>query len=189
MNAPTQQERIAFWMHSYARSSFIQARSYAQIIMDDNPTMRSSIRRALSDAILGAYCRPFKQRSQVRLPEVLVPASHRDFHDAMIKLRDKVVAHRDLDGPITDWGFISQLQLNYHAGQLEVQTISPTITNENSMKIIELTSLYIAAMDTKIDDFVGAYIRVPFRDESYVVSLDKSPEHWLVLNPNGDQTA
>lgn len=188
MSAPSQTDRIAFWMHSYARASFIQARDYAQVIIDHDPPLRSTMRKALTDAIFGAYCRPFKQRPPVKLPQEIIPASHREFHDAIIKIRDKVVAHRDLNGPISERGFVNQLQLNFCAGRWEINTYSPTITNENSRKVVSLANTLIIAMDQKIEDFTRIYLRGFPSGSCCVVSLDESPEHWLIPNSNGDST-
>jgi hypothetical protein len=181
MERPSQAERIAFWEHSYARASFVQARLYLELLLSADPPLDSLFRRALTISILAVYCRPFKQRSKVRLSEDTVPSEHRKTHDIMIELRDKVVAHRDLDGPVTEWGFVSQLQVNLRSQSLTVDTISPTMPNEKARETLPLIDHLIAEMDRKVDAFFAKYLtQLPPDDASYVVSLDESPTDWLV---------
>jgi hypothetical protein len=56
----------------------------------------------LSVAIVTLSARPFKQRKAVRLTEDIVPAESRGTHDDVIEIRDKSIAHRDLDAPVAD---------------------------------------------------------------------------------------
>jgi hypothetical protein len=127
------------------------------------------------------YSRPFKQRSAVRLPESIVPSKFRDAHDSMIEIRDKVSAHRDLDGLITDWGFISQLQVNVSSGEFTIDTLSSIMSDEKAQEVLPLASTLIGLMDAEIDAFVHRYM-LPFdpTQASYVISLDSQPEFWLI---------
>lgn len=181
MNAPTKAERIAFWQQSYARASFVHARLYIELLLNSNPPTDSTLRRALTAAILVAYSGPFKQRKQVRLPDDIVPPEHRDTHNAMIELRDKVVAHRDLDGPVAEWGFVSQLQLKVRAKELTVDTRTPCITNEKATECLPLIKFLIAEMLQGVAGFVILHLKnIPVQDASYVVSLDDTPPQWLI---------
>lgn len=180
MDIPTQLERIDFWEHSYARSSFVQARLFVELLLSTDPPLHSTSRKAFTVAILGVYCRPFKQRKQVRLSEDIVPAQHRETHGAMIELRDKVIAHRDLDGPITDLGFINQLELHFRSNELTVNTISPSMPNEIAKKTLPLIDFLVEEMDLRVSAFVTRYLRMPQGDAVYAVSLDKAPNNWLI---------
>jgi hypothetical protein len=44
------------------------------------------------------YGRPFKQRTEVKLTEEIVPKEHKDNHNALISMRDQIYAHMDVDG-------------------------------------------------------------------------------------------
>jgi hypothetical protein len=85
-----------------------------------------------------------------------------------------------LDGPITDWGFISQLQLTFRSNQLTVETVSPSMPNETATKTLPLLDFLVMEMDRRVGAFVRQYIFVPETDATYVVSLDESPDQWLI---------
>jgi len=181
MNLPSRAERVSFWQHSYARSSFVQTRLFVDLLLQVDPPTQSTLRDALTVAILGLYCRPFKQRKLVRLSDAIVPVQFRQTHDSMIEIRDQVIAHRDLDGPIADWGFVSQLEINIRSKQVTIDTISSIITNEKARELIPLLGFLIAAMDKSIDAFVHRYLSdVSPMDASYTVSLDDNPNEWLI---------
>ncbi|MDD4869750.1 MAG: hypothetical protein PHR77_04255, partial [Kiritimatiellae bacterium] len=112
MNTPTQTDRFEFWKFAYARAAFVDAKIFAEELLASGSALHSATRKAFSIAIATAYARPFKQRSVVRLSEDIVPAEHRETHDGVIEIRDKVVAHRDVDGPIAeDFGLLNQLRI------------------------------------------------------------------------------
>jgi hypothetical protein len=125
MTSPSRIERITFWKHAYARSSFIQAGLFAQLLVQNDPPDGSVPRQALTYAIVTAYCRPFKQRNEVRLSRDVVPFDFLKLHDETVEMRDKIIAHRDLDGPIADWGFVSQLEVAADATGITINTLSP----------------------------------------------------------------
>lgn len=99
MTIPSRQERLEFWKHAYAWQSFMDAKDFSERLLSLNLPLDDLIRKSLSISILTTYCRPFKQRAQVRLSDDLVPGAHRVTHNSAIEMRDKVVAHRDTDGP------------------------------------------------------------------------------------------
>ena len=78
-------------------------------LLEENHTYSRSIMRwALTAAIVTAYARPFKQRPEVKLIDDVIPTEFRPLHDEAIVQRDKVIAHRDLDGPVATWGFVTR---------------------------------------------------------------------------------
>lgn len=181
MNTPSKAERISFWQHAYARASFVEARLECELLINANPTVNSTFRRALSVAIATLYCRPFKQRKAVRLREDIVPAEFRATHNDMIEIRDKSIAHRDLDAAVADWGFISQLRVNIESGELTINTLSPIVANEKVHELLPLLDALIAKMDAASLEFINKYlVQMHAADGSYVVSLDDSPSTWLL---------
>lgn len=181
MKNPTREERISFWSHNYARSSFIQAQASIELLLYSNPPLNDPLRRALTVAIVCMYCRPFKQRNAVRLSGDTVLSEHRETHDTLIVERDKVIVHRDLDGPSFDWGFISQLQINFKDTSCTVNTISPCISNEKAIDIHSLLSFLIEEMDGRVNSFMARHVlHLPPMNASYVVSLEENPHEWLI---------
>lgn len=181
MNAPSKAERISFWQHAYARSSFVEARLECDFLLSANPPPNSPLRRALSIAIATLYSRPFKQRKSVRLGDDVVPTEFRRTHDELIEIRDKSIAHRDLDAPVAEWGFISQVRAMIESGRLTVHTLSPILENAKAHELIPLLDALIKKMDAVSLDFINKYlIPMHMSDGSYVVSLEDSPATWLL---------
>jgi hypothetical protein len=178
MNIPSRSERIAFWKHSYARSSFIQAHLFAKLLLSNNAPFRSVLRDALTYSIVTAYGRPFKQRREVRLSREEVPEEHLQLHDEAIEMRDKVIAHRDLDGPIADWGFVSQVQVVADATGIVINTLSPTLENERALAMLPLFAALITLMDEQMEPFLKYLIPLP-QPGQYAVSLSEHPAEWL----------
>ena len=138
----------------------------------------------MSVAIVTLYARPFKQRKVVRLSEDIVPAEFRSTHDDIVEIRDKSIAHRDLDAPVADWGFISQVRVNVQAGELTINTISPILTNEKAHELLRLLDALIAQVAAVPLEFINKYlVRMHASDGSYIVSLDDSPSSWLEPAP------
>jgi hypothetical protein len=90
MNTPSQSERLSFWSDTFARSSFIQARAFAELLLDSNVPLYSLPRDVFTTAILAIYCRPFKQRPSVKLKEDIIPTEYQFLHESLIIIRDKV---------------------------------------------------------------------------------------------------
>lgn len=181
MDAPSQLDRISFWQHAYARSSFVEARLECELLLSTNPPPNSTLRRALSIAIVTLYSRPFKQRKSVRLSDDIVPPEFRATHDDIIEIRDKSIAHRDLDAPVADWGFISQVRVLIASGGLTVHTISPILANEKAHDLLPLLDALTEKLSVVTLEFIKKYlVHMHASDGSYVVSLDESPASWLL---------
>lgn len=181
MIRPTIEERTAFWKFSYARSSFVDANLFAEMILKGGFEPGSRIRKALSIATAVAYGRPFKQRNRVRLSDDIIPAAYQSTHEDLIVWRDKVIAHRDLDGPVAPWGFVSQLLVSIDSQGFSPLTLSPVISDGKARETMALTQELIQAMDRELDSFVSAHGQA-FRREPglYTVNLEDNHLDWLV---------
>lgn len=179
MNKPSLEERIAFWKHAYARASFVDARIFLEQILESRMSLTHPVRKAMSIAALVTYCRPFKQRSTVRLPDEIIPVQYNDLHDSLIEMRDKVVAHRDLDGPIADWGFLSQLEIEVSGGNLVINTNSPVLPDQKAKYMLPLCDHLIAAMDEVVNDFAGRFLgQLASQQGVHVLCLDDATPDW-----------
>jgi hypothetical protein len=179
MKDPSRAERVAFWKDAYARSSFIQADQFALLLLQMDPPLRSVMRWALTSAIVTAYSRPFKQRKEVRLPENdVVPAEFRKLHDEAIEQRDKVIAHRDLDGPVAAWGFVSQVVVRADAGGINIETLSPIMENDRALAMRLLCTHLVKLMDEHLKPFLR-HLTPPPSPGNYVVGLEEDPTEWL----------
>lgn len=179
MCTPTQDERIEFWKHAYARASFVDARIFAEQLLASHLPLDNPLRKALSIAVLTTYCRPFKQRTRVRLSETIVPQQYHDLHGSLIEMRDKVVAHRDLDGPIADWGFLSQLEIAVAGGELVINTNSPVLLDQKANDMLPLCDHLTAAMDQVVNDFAGKFLgQLASQQGVHVLCLDDATADW-----------
>ena len=182
MNTPTQDDRLEFWKFSYARSAFVDAQIFAEELLASGAPLHSTMRKAFSIAIATAYSRPFKQRSAVRLPKDIVPAEHRETHDSVIDIRDKVIAHRDVDGPIADdFGLLNQLRITIRNGELIVNTISPTMPDDKAEQVLRLTQCMVKKMDYHINTFVQKLLPSAITSQgTFTLSLEENPSEWLI---------
>jgi hypothetical protein len=179
MPIPTHEERIEFWKHSYARASFVDARIFIEHILETRLPLNHPARKALSIAVLTTYCRPFKQRAIVRLSEDIVPTEHREAHNSAIEMRDKVVAHRDIDGPVADWGFVSQLEIAIGGYELVISTSSPVMPDDKAREMLPLVDWLIDAMDTTVNAFAQAHLRsLATQTGLHVLRMDNHPTEW-----------
>ena len=179
MNPPPLEERIAFWKHAYARASFVDARIFLEQILEGQMALTYPVRKALSIAALVTYCRPFKQREAVRLPGDVIPAKYHDLHDSLIEMRDKVVAHRDLDGPIADWGFISQLEIAVAKDELVINTNSPVLPDQKAKDMLPLCDHLIATMDEVVNAFAETFLgQLASQQGIHVLCLDDANQEW-----------
>lgn len=178
MVMPTREERIEFWKHAYARASFIDARIFCEQILETRLPLNNPIRKALSIAALTTYGRPFKQRNAVRLPENIIPAEHQAAHLGLIEMRDKVIAHRDLDGPEADWGFVNQLEILV-GGELVIRTQSPVMLDGKAQEMFPLLDWLITAMNENVNAFVRTYLgSVATQEGVHVLRMDDHPTEW-----------
>lgn len=178
MSGPSKEERIDFWKHAYARASFIDARSFIGKILELGLTLQDPTRKALTIAALIAYCRPFKQRSVVRLTTEFVSDEYQELHDSAIEMRDKVVAHRDIDGPVADWGFISQLVITVDRGEVCIGTRSPIMTDDKARDMLPLLDLLITAMEAKAELFFEHHLN-DLTPGNCTLNLDDESPHWI----------
>ncbi len=181
MSTPSIEERTEFWKHAYARSSFVDAKLFAEMILSGGFNLNDRIRKSLSVSVLVTYGRPFKQRNRVRISEKIVPASCMATHKDLIVWRDKVIAHRDLDGPVAEWGFVSQLLVSIDSSGFSPLTLSPILSDEKAKETVSLTEHLIREMDTELDAFVRKHGQ-EFRRESglYTLNLDADGPDWLL---------
>lgn len=176
---PSAVERLEFWKYAYARSSFVQTRTFIELLIREDPGFNTTLRRALTVAILVTYCRPFKQRKPVKLNRDVVPARYLWVHNEAVELRDKVLAHRDVDGPVADWGFISQLRVTIEAPGVVVDTLSPNLNNGTASELASLIHELVDVMEKRTAPLLRRLHDPIPANGTYTVSLEENPSRWL----------
>ena len=177
MPIPSQSERITFWKFAYARASFVLVQLFCKQLLG---RPQDVIRHALSIASMVTYARPFKQRPAVKLSADIVPAEFKEAHNDVIEYRDKVIAHRDLDGPVVPWGIVSELIVDSDGRGFNLHTVSPMLTDDKARVLIDLTQALIEKAEHEVDRFVRQYFRGVPPIGAYTVSLEENPSSWLV---------
>jgi hypothetical protein len=94
-------ERIEFWKFQHASITFSEVSQLCDLIIKQQIVSGHPLHASLMTALHILYGRPFKQREEVKLSKDIVPADHKDTHNALINMRDKIYAHTDVDGPKT----------------------------------------------------------------------------------------
>jgi hypothetical protein len=178
---PPRHERVEFWKHAYARSSFLDAQSFLEDLLSQKTDQFSPLRKLFTIAILIVYARPFKQRKAVRLEDGIVSAEYRQTHNWAIEHRDKVVAHRDLDAAVTRWGFINQLRLVTDEIGFKIYTLNPYMPDEMARDLLALVKMLIRIMEERTEPFMREYVRTsPMPPGEYVINLkDEVPPNWI----------
>lgn len=175
---PTWHERLAFWRDCYALSAFRDVHDYIPRWERRDPS-DIGLRRALEVAILVSYARPFKQREKVRLETEIVPVSFKHTHAEVIDLRDKVIAHRDTDGPSGDWNFINDLIIGKEdEWHVTIQTNTPGISDESMASLKKLVDHLIPVMERRTEAF-RAQLYPLLGEGWFKISLAESPVDWL----------
>ncbi len=101
-------DRIEFWKFQHAAITFSEVAKLCDYIQREKIGPLHPLYEVLFTALAVLYARPFKQRSEVRIPDNVVPQQYWDTHKSLVELRDKVSAHYDPVGPKT----IADVSLN-----------------------------------------------------------------------------
>lgn len=183
MKTPDLKDRVEFWKFAYARISFEETCHFSKILAESASAENATIRRALSYAIWTSYGRPFKQNQPVRLSADLVPQEHRATHDLIIKIRDKIIAHRDLKNGLfsKDGDLVSSVQLDIRLKEIiSVRTTSPIISDEDARKIFDLSNTMEEKMEYHLDKYRGKIKGfVSHSDGEYFLDFDEKSQDWL----------
>jgi hypothetical protein len=182
MSTPSQHDRIEIWRYTYARSSLIEAREAAKLLIA-HPEFSDEIKQAIVYQIAIAYARPFT-KSQVTdskrivpLAGDLVPAEFRQLHDEYLQMRDQTIGHKDAvafpSAPLNKV-FVSVDDIGF-----ELHTVSPfTMLDTGLQKTISLCDRLVKCCVSKLRDHCHHFAGV--RKGIYVLSIEENPAEWLL---------
>jgi hypothetical protein len=97
---PTAEELASLWLYTYSRASLLEAESWIDVL-SASAADSTPVARALSCSIVVSYARPFtksqvtKDKRVIPLGDVEPPHELASTHCIMLKLRDKVIGHKD----------------------------------------------------------------------------------------------
>jgi hypothetical protein len=182
MSTPSQHDRIEIWRYTYARSSLIEAREAAKLLIA-HPEFSDEIKQAIVYQIAIAYARPFT-KSQVTdskrivpLAGDLVPAEFRQLHDEYLQMRDQTIGHKDAvafpSAPL------NKVIVSVDDTGFELHTVSPfTMLDTGLQKTISLCDRLVECCVSKLQDYCHHFAGVG--KGIYVLSIEKNPAEWLL---------
>jgi hypothetical protein len=182
MTTPSQDHRIEIWRYTYARSSLIEAREAAKLLIK-HPEFPDEIKQAIVCQIVIAYARSFT-KSRVTdskritpLASDVVPAEFRQLHDEYIQMRDQTIGHKDAvafpSAPLN-----KVIVCRDDAG-FELHTVSPfTMFDTGLQQTITLCDRLIEHCMSKVQAYCQYFIGVG--KGIYVLSVEENPTKWLV---------
>lgn len=176
------EDRIAFFRAQTAAIAFSMACDAAKFIAETSLTKSDSIHDPLVTSMVIHYGRPFKQRRPLRLPDSIVPEIDLGFHKALLEIRDKVVAHTDVDGPLAQDGYL----INELAGytRSDATHFGITIITPDLGRFISLTESLSRTLTEEAQRVWVKYfssVRVP--DGTTIVNLEEGNQPFLVPHP------
>ena|ERR1039457_3567328 len=185
MKEPSIIERFDLWRFAYSRSSFIESRQTARLLLKIQEDIILGHRTALLTALVVTYARPFtkaqitKETRIIPMHDMPVPSEHSNIHQKFLELRNQVFGHKDATGPDTGDGKLNRVLFIIKNGHLELHTVKADSIDQASLKEIELlTGKLITNLDSKIADFMAKY-PFPNGNGHYALNLDVPSEPWI----------
>lgn len=183
METPSKDARLEIWKVTLARSSFIQAKRACAALLQLGPTAPEVLVSALSTTALVFYARPFKQDPEVKLDKSVVPAELVEFHDDIIRYRDKVIAHRDVKAPKTPWGSANDVVFCWAGSSVEIETTRPVLEPVAAQRLSTLAGVLFETMDRALTSLIQQYLPPPPEDGRHTLSLRGDIVEWLIRQP------
>jgi hypothetical protein len=183
MSVPSHQDRIEIWRYTYARSSLIEAREAAKLLIA-HPEFPDEIKEAIVYQIVIAYARPFTKSQVTNSKRIVplaidvVPAEFQPLHDEYLQMRDRTIGHRDAvafpSAPLNK--VIVHVD---NAGFVELHTVSPfTMLDSGLQQTLLLCEHLIKHCVLKVGDYCHHFVGVA--PGTYVLSIDENPAEWLM---------
>ena len=124
------------------------------------------------------YARPFKQRPEVKLSDHEVPIKYRAAHNEVLRIRDKVIAHRDPDAYKKGvWG--NELPIVSEGNNIFIPTTRPAMDDGIARSLLELVEILIPRLKARSFSFISKYLPRPLAEGGYILSLEENPPEWL----------
>jgi len=182
MSTPSQDDRIEIWRYTYARSSLIEAREAAKLLMA-HPEFSEEIKQAILYQIVIAYARPFT-KSQVTdskrivpLASDVIPAACRHLHDEYLQMRDRTIGHKDAvafpSAPL------NKVIVHVDKAGFELRTVSLFMMLDTGLQeAISLCDRLIEHCESKVIDYCRHFVGIG--PGTYVLSIEGNPTEWLM---------
>lgn len=183
---PTHDELKSIWLHSYSRSSLLEAQQWIDTMARINP--KAPEMRALVCATVISYARPFTI-SQVTAKERVVPlagvAPPQELaaaHEMVLKLRNKVMGHKDAIPAKGDAVSPNIVLLRRDATGFDLHTvIIEGMTDKNQDEVRKLCQHFTAYCESKIRPIIDHYGDevMKYPPGMYELVVCDAPDPWV----------
>lgn len=188
MNEPTIEQRLDLWRYAYSRSSFIEAQSTAQLLLQMQSRLPQDHRTALLTALIVTYARPFTvaqvapKRKLIPMHDIPIPAEHITLHTDHMEMRHQVFGHKDATGPDTGSGLLNQVRFVLQGGYLNLHTVRPGHIDPQRLQETEtLTQKLIVLLDDRINTFMESHpFPISGNEGVYILNLDDESKPWIL---------
>jgi hypothetical protein len=182
MTAPSQDARIEIWRYTHARSSLVEAREAAKLLIASRG-LSDEMQRAIVYQIVVAYARPFtksqvtKSRRIVPLPCEVVPAKFRNLHNEYIQMRNCAFGHKDaLAFPSAP---VNRVIVSVDDTGIELDTALPyTMLDAGLLDTVKLCDCLVGYCMSKIQKYYSHFVGIG--KGVYVLNLEANPPEWLL---------
>jgi len=181
MKTPSQDDRIQIWRYSYGRSSLLEAREAAKLLLS-NPHFPDDLKQAIVCQIVIAYARPFtksqvtESKRLVSIDSDVVPIKFRALHQEHLEMRDRGIGHKDaIAFPASP---MNRVIVRRDETGFDLHTTSHYTMFESGLKqTIELCNILIEHCVKQLTPYCSCFVNVPIG--TYILSLESNPKEWL----------
>lgn len=183
---PTHDELKSVWLHSYSRSALLEVEQWIDTMKRVDP--KASEMRALVCASVVAYARPFTisqvtaNERVVPLAGVAPPAELSATHEMILKLRNKVMGHKDAVPAKGDVATPNIVLLRRDATGFNLHTIIiEGMTEKNQTEVKRLCHYFIAYSESKIQPIIDRYGAEVMNNPlgMYELVVSDAPDPWI----------
>lgn len=183
---PTVQELCSIWLYAYSRSSFLEAETWI-VAMQHVPT-ESPLMRSLTCSAVVSNARPFTKsqitsdKRVVPLQGILAPPNLTSTHEMILKLRDKVIGHKDAipgkkDSSTPNIILIKRDASGFDLNTVEVKAMAPEV----QAQVKSLCCFFVKHCESHLkplmDRFTPEVVQHPIGLYELLVSEPPSP--WI----------
>ena len=182
MSIPSHHDRIEIWRYTYARSSLIEAREAAKLLLAHRE-LPSEIQEAIVCQIVVAYARPFtksqvtESKRIVPLASDVVPGEFQALHTEHLEMRDRGIGHKDaIAFPSSP---MNKVIVRRDDTGFELHTVSHYTMLEGGLRqTIKLCDCLIDHCIAKLTPHCSCFVDV--KQGVYVLSIEEDPKEWLL---------
>jgi hypothetical protein len=183
---PSHDELKSLWIYSYSRASLLEAQQWLDSMDHTDP--KSPQFRALVCASVVAYARPFmisqvtQKERVVPLKGVLPPSPLNATHAMVLKLRDKVMGHKDATPAKGDSTTPNIMLIRRDATGFDLHTIIiEGMELETRTEVKALCSHFVAHCEAQVHPIIARYGSEIMRHPvgTYELLVTEPPHDWI----------